>query len=195
MARSQKGFIPISLIMYAVAALAVMAAIATLVYKVNHWCNKACVAQTERADKAEAAIEDAHKRATAMVLLWDKERQGREQDAKQRDVDRTARFAPILAASRSLPADVARTPFPAAAVVVLERAIDAGNASITRPSGEPPEATGPAPTAPAGVVDAGGLTEWGVNVSGLYATCVDRVHGWEDFYTGLRNAQVAEAVH
>ncbi len=194
----QRGFIPISLIMYAVAALAVMAALATLVYKVNHWCNAACTAQTERADAAEASINAAQDRATAMALLWDKERQGRESDARQRETDRTARFAPILAASRSLPADVARVRFPDAAARVLDDAINASNARLAGPASEPAKEAATAPAAPTSTVDAANqvdvasVTQWGVTCASMYAASVDQILGWQDFYQGLRQAQLAE---
>jgi hypothetical protein len=185
----QRGFIPISLIMYGVAALVALAAIGTVIYKVRHWCNAACVEQRDRADVAEASIKAAQDRATAIALLWAGNVTREDTNAKQRDADRTARFAPIVAASRALPADVARTRFPAAAARVLDDAIRAGNANLTEPAREPAKEAGAAPAAPAGAVDVAGITAWGVDVAALYASCADQVLGWQAFYSGLQGAQ------
>ena len=66
----QRGFALLSLLPYAIG----LAAVAGLVWgawsAVNNWCNGACRAATERADKADAAIVAAHDRATALALLW-----------------------------------------------------------------------------------------------------------------------------
>lgn len=42
----------------------------TVWYKVDHWCNAACKPAIERANAAEAAIQAAQERATALALLW-----------------------------------------------------------------------------------------------------------------------------
>lgn len=194
--------IPFRLIAYGIAALIALAAIATVVYKVRHWCNAACVEQTQRADKekvradgAEERIAEAQKRASAMVALWDTERQARERDAVQREGERNARFGPVENAARSLPAAVARTVFPAPAARVLDDAIAAGNAAIARPADEPAKSPGPASPNPAGAVDVAGVTTWGVAVAALYAACADQVRGWQDFYSGLRRTQLEEQIH
>lgn len=196
---NQRGFIPIGLIVYGVAALAVMAALGVAAWKVDHWCNSACKnaqleikQQSARADAAEAAIKAAQERATAIALLWAGKVTTEETNAKQRDTDRAARFGPILAASRSLPAADARVRFPAPAVRVLDDAIRAGNAAIARPAAEPEKAAATAAATAArtdDAVDVAGVTQWGVAVSALYAACADQVRGWIDFYAGLQRAQ------
>jgi hypothetical protein len=55
-----------------VMVLAVLAAVYAAWYKVDHWCNSACVAKTSEAEQLAAAIVAARERATALALLWAK---------------------------------------------------------------------------------------------------------------------------
>lgn len=50
--------------------LAVLAAIYGAWWKVDHWCNQACVEATARAVSAEETIVRAHERATFLANLW-----------------------------------------------------------------------------------------------------------------------------
>jgi len=191
-----------SLLFMALGAVALLAIAATLIWKAQHWCNTACenakaetVKQTARVAALEGSIKAAQDRATAIALLWSGNVTREDSNAKQRDADRAARFAPIAAAARGLPASSARVVFPADAARVLDDAIRAGNAPTAGSAREPAEGAGAAPAAAAGVVDVAGITTWGVDVAGLYSSCVDQVVGWQKFYAGLQQAQVAEQIH
>jgi hypothetical protein len=195
----QRGFFvaawAIPYILYAVAGIAILAAIGTVAYKVNHWCNAACAVQTTRADRAEAAIRTAQQRASAMALLWDKERQGREADARTAEANRLAAFVPVEAAARNLPAPVARVLFPATAARVLDAAVGAANAQIAGPATVPPEKAAAPPADPAGTVDVGGVVAWGIACAKQYAEVAAQVTGWQTYYASLQAAQLQEALH
>lgn len=195
------GFGVVELVVYAAIAVAALAAIAGVVYKANHWCNTVCkearaetAKEKARADGAEQRIAEAQKRASDMTMLWDRERQGREADARARESSRIQAFGPVEAAARGLSRPVARTPFPRDAARVLDSAIAAGNAALARPAAEPAE-TAAAPPAAAESVDVAGVTQWGVACAKQYAALADQVIGWQTFYRNLQLAQAQEAIH
>lgn len=192
-----RGFVSVGFVVYALATLAVLAALGTVAWRVNHWCNAACEAQTKRADAAEGSIKAAQERATAMTMLWDGERQKREADAKQHEADRAARFAAVDAAANRLSPTVGRVRFAADAVGVFDAAINAGNAGIARPAGDPAKETAAASAAAADRdrVTVADVTGWAVAVIKLYAECADTVTGWQSFYEGLRFAQIRDGIH
>lgn len=189
--RHARGFVTVGFVVYAIAAVAVLAVIGTAAWRINHWCNAACKAEGVRADAAESTIKTAQERATAMTMLWDAERQKREADANARQADRAARFVAVDSAVVRLPAATGRIPFPSNAVRVFDAAIDAGNAGVARSAGEPAKETAAASAAPADGerVTVGDVTNWAVAVAKVYAECADMVTGWQSFYEGLRVAQ------
>lgn len=197
----QRGF-AITLILYALAALAVLAAVGAIVWKVQHWCNAACkdaqaetVAAVARAEAAEAAIDRAKKETARVTLAWAADSVAAQTRAIEAKGERDVRFAPIHNAARGLPAADARVRIPDSAVGVLDRAVDAGNATITRPAAGAADQARATPADPAGVVDVAGLTAWGVQVAQQYAACADQVTGWQTFYGGLQRNQLSEAIH
>lgn len=186
----QRGF---GLIAYGIGALVFIAAIGGLIYAVQHWCNSACQEQSDRADRAEASIRVAQERATAIALLWAGKVTQEDTHAREREADRTTRFAPVVVAARNLPAAVARGVFPIPAARVLDDAIRASNTAPTRSASEP--AKEPTPVAPSteevdevDEVDVSNVVDWGVTVASLYTACTDQVRGWQDFYHGLQQA-------
>lgn len=197
----QRG-IAVTLILYAVAAIAAVGIVAGLWWKVDHWCNKACgTAQTERdaalADVAKLteSIAAAERETKRVMLAWAADSVAAQTRAIQAEGERNARFAPIHTAARSLPAADAGVRIPASAVGVLDRAVDAGNAAIARPAAEAAGQAAAVATDPAGAVDVAGLTTWGVQVTEQYAACADQVTGWQAFYAGLQRNQTTEAIH
>lgn len=198
----QRGFIPVSLIVYGIIAVVVLAAIGGAVYSVRHWCNDACKnAQAEtakaiaRADAAEAREAAARAEKERVTRAWAAESVAAQLAAAQAEGERNARFVPVESAARGLPAAVARAAFPTDAARVLERAVDTANHAIARPAAEPPEAATAAPAAAAGAFDVEGVTTWGVACAKGYAELAAQVTGWIAFYGRLQAAQLTEAIH
>lgn len=171
------------------AALALAAACYAAWYGVEHWCNAACRAETQRADGIKAAWDaDIARRValtTAITLEWDKQRQIADALEAKHEQIRNVLFASAEAAARALPKPVASVVVPGAAVGVLNAAVDASNTTAAGPAREPPTP----PTAATADSSLGLVVEWGVTCAKYYAAAVDQVVGWQKFYAGLRLAE------
>ena len=142
----------------------------------------------------DAYVETARKRTTEITLAWDAKRIEAEQAGKVADEERAKLFAESKMRAQALPPAVAAVVVPAAALGVLDAAIDAGSAAPTPgPAGAPPAAT-PAAAETAAQPDGtvGLLIEWGAMAVAKYDECRDLVTGWQAFYRGLQAAQVPE---
>lgn len=196
----QLGF-AVGLLMYGLAALAAVAVVGTAVYKAKHWCNSACEsaqaeteAQKARADRAEAAIKTAQKEAERLRLAWAADSVEAQRRLIQREGELNVRFLPIQGAARSLPPAIAGVPFGAPAVRVLDNAVSAANAALTGPAAQAAPEARSAPGAPEGS-SVGLITAWAVDVTKLYAACVDQVLGWQAFYASLQSETIREGLH
>lgn len=98
--------------------------------------------------------------------------------AIQKEKDNADKFAVLEARARALPRR--DTPFSAAFVGVLNGAVSAANPAPAAPA--PVQETGPA----AADSSTGLVTDWGIQVAGLYRTCADQVDGLQQFYEALR---------
>ena len=135
----------------------------------------------------------AQERASALALQWDQQRQVAEAAGKERDDERAKRMAESKVRLAALPPAVAAVVVPAAALSVLDNAIDAGSAApAPGPAGEAPAAA-PAVAETAAQPDGtvGLLIEWGALAVAKYDECRDLLTGWQTFYRGLQTAQGA----
>lgn len=182
----QRGFvIPVTLILYAVAAAAVLGAIAFMKYEAEHWCNKVCTSARAERDQLAKEKTDALRREAAIATLYGQQVEATAAAESARERERAQRTAEVRAQVRALPAADAGVRVPAAVVRVLDAAASGANAAGT--AGRAPEATAPAAT---GADSTGGLVaEWFADVAAIHAECRDRVAAWESFYSGLRAAQ------
>ena len=194
--KTQRGFAElVTLAIYAGIALAIAGVLYGAYYSVQHWCNTVCKDARLERDGLQAEKKAAQERATAMTMLWDRERTAREADARQREGDRNARFVVVEKVAATLPAADAHVRIPDSAVRVLDGAVAAGNAGIARPATEPATETRAPPADPAGAVDVAGLTGWVVTAARQYAACTDQVAGWQAFYGNILAAQFQNEVH
>lgn len=175
--RHQRGFvIPAMLILYAVIALAAIAATAGIAYKAQHWCNAACTEARAERDTLAAEKAAVLKREAAIATLYGQQVAATQAAETKRDEVRHDTFDPIRqragAAGRGarLSADALR---------VLADATSAANAA---------GATGSADQAPATAATAPDVVSWYVDVAEIHAECRDRVAAWQRFYDGLRAA-------
>jgi len=175
---SQRGFvIPVTLILYAVAALAVIGGAVYVKHQAETWCNAACTEARAERDKLADEKAAALKREAAIAVLYGQQVAATQAAETKRDEVRHETFTPIRQRAGAL----VGVRVPADAVRVLADATRAANAAGTAAS--PQEAAAP-PAAPAD-----SLIEWFVGVAEIHAECRDRVAAWERFYSGLRAAQ------
>jgi len=196
----QRGFADlVTLVIYGV-IFAVVAGTAYGAWRtLNGWCNGACeaaraetVTATARADAAEAKIAAANAEAQRVRLAWAADSVEAQARAIQAEGERNARFKPIHAAAKSLPAADARIRIPDSAVWVLDSAVAAGNVTIAGPATEAADQARAPPADPAQPVDVEGVTAWGAQVAQQYAACADQVAGWQTFYAELQRKQSAQ---
>ena len=141
----------------------------------------------------DAYVKAARERTTAITLAWDVKRVEAEQAGKVADDERAKRMAESKVRLAALPPAVAAVVVPAAALSVLDNAIDAGSAApAPGPAGEAPAAA-PAVAETAAQPDGtvGLLIEWGALAVAKYDECRDLLTGWQTFYRGLQTAQGA----
>lgn len=183
---TQRGFvIPVTLIVYAIAALAFLGVVGVVQHKVQHWCNSACKEARSERDTLAAEKKEALRREAAIAVKYGEQVAATQAAEAKREGERNAQFATI----RPLPAAAARAVVPAGVVGVLADATRAANAAGT--------AAGPAQASPipAAAADSSGelIAGWFVEVARIHAECRDRVAQWEDFYSGLRAATVVQS--
>lgn len=174
---TQRGFvIPAMLILYAVIALAALAATGAIAYKAQHWCNSAC--KEARAERDQLAAEKAAvlKREAAIATLYGQQVAATQAAETKRDEVRHDTFSPIRQRARAVGVPVR---LPADALRVLADATSAANAA---------GAAGGADQAPAAASPAPDVVSWYVDVAEIHAECRDRVAAWQRFYDGLRAA-------
>jgi len=186
---TQRGFvIPLMLILYAVAALAVLGAVGVAKHKVEHWCNVACTDARHERDQLAAEKKEALRREAAIATLYGAQVAATQAAESKRDEVRHDTFTPLRNRAVSLGAGVR---VPADAVRVLADATSQANAAGT------PAGPDQAPATPAGPADSASFVAWFVDVAEIHAECRDRVAAWESFYRGLRAATEAplEQIH
>lgn len=179
----QRGFvIPVTLILYALAAAAVLGGAAIVKHKAETWCNEAC--REARAERDQLAQEKAAalKREAAIAVLYGAQVAATQAAETKREEARHESFDPIRKRAGTLGAGVR---VPAAVVGVLADAARAANAAGA------PAGAAEAAAAPAAPADSTGelVARWFVDVAEIHAECRDRVAAWEAFYSGLRAAQ------
>ena len=182
---TQRGFvIPVTLIVYAIAALAFLGVVGVVQHKVQHWCNSACKEARSERDTLAAEKKEALRREAAIAVKYGEQVAATQAAEAKREGERNEQFATIGTRVRTLPAAAARAVVPAGVVGVLADATRAANAAGT--------AAGPAQASPipAAAADSSGelIAGWFVEVARIHAECRDRVAQWEDFYRGLRAA-------
>lgn len=149
--RNQRGDILITLIIYAVIAGVAVAAIWGIVYKVQHWCNKACVqAQSER-DVLAREKKEAQERATALAGLWAATVEKADAAANQRQKETNATFATLNQRIAALSHGTVAVS--SAANLVLRDITDAANATNTAAASQVNSGTAAAVSEAAGPVE------------------------------------------
>jgi hypothetical protein len=180
---TQRGFvIPLMLILYAVAALAVLGAVGVAKHKVEHWCNVACTDARHERDQLAAEKKEAMRREAAIATLYGAQVAATQAAESKRDEVRHDTFQPIRNRAASLGVGVR---VPADAVRVLSDAASAANTAGT--PAVPDQA--PAATPPSADSSSDQLVAWFVDVAEIHAECRDRVAAWVTFYRGLQAAQ------
>jgi hypothetical protein len=143
-----------------------------------------------RRDEGRAEVQakwDADKkvrieRTTAIVNLWDKERQRADASELDHDRMRTALFGSVEDLRRNIPPVDRDRSFPASGVRVLNSAVVAANTDTPSTPGQPVKNSAPAQADST----VGAVVEWGVGCATQYAACRDQVGGLIDFYNNLR---------
>jgi hypothetical protein len=185
----QRGFVvPVTLIVYAVAAMVLLGAVGVVQHKVRHWCNEACNEARSERDTLAAEKAAALKREAAIATLYGQQVAATQAAEAQREAARNEHFTTIEARARALPAGDARVRIPASVVGVLADAAGAANAAGSAGGAQATVTTPAAPADSTGELMAG----WFVDVARIHAECRDRVAQWEAFYSGLRAAQSSE---
>jgi hypothetical protein len=165
------------------AAIAVALFVALCWYKVNHWCNQACineqkevVALTGEVADRDASIATTQKRATELAMLWSAQVDKTENAAHDAEVSRNEKFA-------GLRDDAAHISDPAHFGGVAIRLFDSARSAASGEAAGPPAK--PAETAPA---PASGAEEFVVQMYEWAAICRARVDEWSAFYRGLQQS-------
>jgi len=154
-------------------------------YKANHWCNSACVSQTNRADAAEATLEAVKKREAALAVLWAAQVDKTEQAARTAEVKRNATFTELSdRARRTATGAVLR--LGVATVGVLNDASTVANSARTPPVDQKPPDAVPRPQE---VTDAQ-LTLLFVDAAKAYADAFGKWRSCVDFYEALQSGQM-----
>lgn len=175
----QRGFIiPVTLILYALVAAAILGGAAYVKHKAETWCNEVCREARAERDQLAAEKKEALRREAAIATLYGQQVAATQAAETKRDEVRHDTFAPIRQRAGAL----VGVRVPADAVRVLADATNAANAAGTTAR---VDQAAPAPAAPA---DSASLVAWFVDVAEIHAECRDRVAAWTDFYNGLRAA-------
>ncbi len=160
-----------------VGVLVVLAALWGAWYKVNHWCNAACVVAVDMVAERDASIAATQARATALALLWSAQVDKTENATHQAEVSRNATFAELQKEAARTTSDK----FDRAALGLLQRSYRASRGETSRPPSEPPETTSAHSTAVT-------ATEFVVSLYAWIGECKARVDSWSEFYLGLQRA-------
>jgi hypothetical protein len=167
------------------AALLVAFVVAAAWYKVNHWCNAACVNEKEEvvsltAEVAErdASIATTQKRATEMAMLWSAQVDKTEAAAHQTESQRVQTFSQLRDAANSVNRG-SGVRFSDAGRELFDRARSAAGGEATGPAAKPAETPPPA---------ASSAEEFVVQLYEWAAICRARVDEWASFYAGLQQS-------
>jgi hypothetical protein len=156
----------IKLGIYLAIAVAVVAVIAGVVYKVEHWCNIACEKQTERADGIKAAWD-------AAVAAQQKREAVAAQDAIDAAVKAKeksdADFGALAHRNDVLKSRLAAIPVPSLVVSSVRDAIRTANSEK--------QSTGSA-TKDSAPITGFDLSQWAASAAGLYRACREQVIAW-----------------
>jgi len=143
----------------------------------NNRCNAACVKQTKRADALQAESDAAHKRATALAILWAAQVDKTEKEAHDAEALRREAFDKLESRIRALPS-IRGIRLSPATWRVLSDASDLANARTPQEHHDTPEA-----------ISESDLARKWAEAAAAYADAYAHWSSCVRFYEGLRNEQ------